>query len=49
MVKNVCEANRCWCMVVVVYQAYPLVLGRFSFFILGMGRDRALYSRDCRI
>ena len=27
-------------MVAVGYQACPLVLGRFSFFLLGMGRDR---------
>ena len=49
MVKSFCQANRCWCMVAVGYQAYLLVLGRFSFFLLGMGRDGVLYSRHCRI
>ena len=43
------QVNRCWCTVMVGYQSCLLVLGRFSFFLLGMGRDRALDSRNCRI
>ena len=47
MVKDFCQANRCWCAVVVGYHVSPLVLGRFSVFLLVMGRDGALYARDC--
>ena len=31
------------------HQACHLVLNRFSFFILEMGKDTVLYSRGCRI
>ena len=34
----------CWCTVGVGHQAYPLVLNRSSFFLLGMDRDKG-----CRI
>ena len=46
MVKSFCQANRCWCTVAVGigYQACPPVLGRFSFFLVGMDRDRVLFS-----
>ena len=51
VVNSFCQVIRCWCVVVIVvgYQACPLVLNRSSFFLLGMGRDRVLYSRGYRI